>query len=166
LKDGRRVVTIDPFYYGESKVADHDYLFALMVTTIGERPLGVQVGEVMSIAELYRAQHPDEPVSLVGIGPSMSAIALTAGALDPKIASVEVHNTYGSLRELFDQGRTFPEAPELFTFGLLKEFDILGIAELVAPRKLTVQEVEPHVVEQFASLKPWYALLGAPESAP
>jgi hypothetical protein len=166
LKDGRRVVTVDPFYYGESKVADHDYLFALMLNTVGERPLGVQVGQVLSIAELYRTRHPDEPVSLVGIGPSMSAIALAAGALDSKVESVEVHHTYGSLRELLDQGRTFPEAPELFTFGLLKEFDLLGITELVAPRKVSLQGVEPQVAEQFASLKSWYALLGAPESAP
>jgi hypothetical protein len=49
---------------------------------------------------------------------------------------------------------------------LLKEFDLLGIAELIAPRKVSLHGVEPLVAERFAPLKPWYALLGAPESSP
>jgi len=166
VKDGRRVAVIDPFYSGESRINDHDYLFALMVNTVGERPLGVQAGEVMSIAQHYRRQHPDEPVSLVGIGPSMSAVALAAAALDPTIDSVELHNPYGSLREVLVRNLVFSDAPELFTFGLLKEFDVVGMAELVAPRKITLKEDAVQSLEEFQGLKPWYALLGAADAAP
>jgi hypothetical protein len=42
LADGYRVVAVDPFYFGESNIQSHAFLFALLTATIGDRPLGIQ----------------------------------------------------------------------------------------------------------------------------
>ena len=40
ISEGKRVVAVDPFYFGESKIAKRDYLFALLVSSVGDRPIG------------------------------------------------------------------------------------------------------------------------------
>jgi hypothetical protein len=56
-----------------------------------------------------------------------------AGALDPAtIAGVEVDQPFTSLRQIIDENLQVPDGPELFTFGLLEEFDIPQIEALVA----------------------------------
>ena len=46
LGAGYRVIAVDPFYLGESKIAERDYLFALLVAAVGDRPLGLQASQV------------------------------------------------------------------------------------------------------------------------
>ncbi|MGH7202384.1 MAG: alpha/beta hydrolase family protein, partial [Planctomycetaceae bacterium] len=42
LKAGQRVLAVDLFYFGESKIVQKDFLYALLVSSVGERPLGIQ----------------------------------------------------------------------------------------------------------------------------
>src|SRR5437868_10445177 len=46
----QRVVAIDPFYFGESRIEARTYLYALLISSLGERQLGVQSGEVAAVA--------------------------------------------------------------------------------------------------------------------
>ena len=32
-------MAIDPFYFGESKISTHDFLYSILVAAVGERPL-------------------------------------------------------------------------------------------------------------------------------
>ena len=41
LKAGYRVLAVDPFYFGESKIEQRDFLFAILVAAVGDRPLGI-----------------------------------------------------------------------------------------------------------------------------
>ena len=50
LDDGYRVVALDPFYIGESKITSRDFLFALLVASVGQRPLGLQAGQLSAAA--------------------------------------------------------------------------------------------------------------------
>ncbi len=70
VADGRRVVAVDPFYFGESRPAERDNLWPLLVATVGERPLGVQVGEVLMAAKAFRPSEGSAPVSVVAVGPA------------------------------------------------------------------------------------------------
>eukprot|EP00913_Durusdinium_trenchii_P008874 g8340.t1 len=45
LKAGHRVLAIDPFYFGESKISKRDFLYALLISAVGDRPLGIQAGQ-------------------------------------------------------------------------------------------------------------------------
>jgi hypothetical protein len=162
LREGHRVYVMDPFYFGEAKVDQAAYLFALMVATVGERALGFQTKQVEAIARLANGVFPTKPgVQVVAVGPRCGVIALCAAALDPgNIASVTLHNPMGSLKEIIEQNRSFEQSPELFCFGLLEQFDVQQLAALVAPRPLRIVGASERVKKELAGLKKWYALLG------
>lgn len=158
LAQGNRVLAVDPFYLGESQIADHAYLFALLVETIGDRCLGIQASEVASVARWARAGQSSEPVKLLAIGPRSSVIGLVAAGLDPSaIGSLELRGSYGSLKELIESKASYGNSPELFCFGLLREFDILQLAALVAPRPLAIVKPSDRARKELAGLRKWYA---------
>ena len=49
-QEGRRVIAVDPFYFGESKIAKRDWLFALLISSVGDRPLGIQASQIAAVA--------------------------------------------------------------------------------------------------------------------
>lgn len=123
LRAGHRVVAIDPFYFGESRFASRDYLFALLAATVGERPLGIQAGQVAAAARWLKDRHG--VVRLAAYGPRTSVVALVAAALESEaISGVTLARPMASLRELIQQNVSVTEAPELFCFGLLAHFDM------------------------------------------
>jgi hypothetical protein len=132
LADGYRVVAVDPFYFGESKIQSHAYLFALLTATIGDRPLGIQASQLTATAR-WCMERKTEPVTIVARGPRTSLIALTAAALEPEaIAGVERHESLTSLKEVIEKNWAVNEKPEIFCFGLLEAFDIPQLAALGA----------------------------------
>jgi dienelactone hydrolase len=140
LARGRRVLAVDPFYIGESHFKERDYLFALLLAAVGDRPLGVQAGQLAAVARWARQEHSDGPVTLVAVGPRTSTMALVAAALEEEaIGVLELHSPLGSLKEVIEQKHEFAFAPELFCFGLLEAFDIRDLAALVAPRPIAVR---------------------------
>ena len=99
LKAGYRVLAVDPFYFGESKIAGRDFLFALLVAAVGDRPLGLQASQVAAVARWSRAAVPDQPVTVVACGPRSSLFALVAAGLESEaIADLQLHGSLGSLR--------------------------------------------------------------------
>jgi hypothetical protein len=143
LAEGRRVVAVDPFYFGEAKPSERDYLWALMIATVGERPIGVQVGGLLAAARAFRASDSDPAPKVEAIGPRTGVVALIAAALEPDaIAGVTLHRPMASLKEIIAEGRTYNESPELFCFGLLESFDLPQIEAMVAPRPVEKVEEE------------------------
>jgi hypothetical protein len=135
----RRVAAIDPFYFGESALGQRDFLFGLLVSALGERPLGIQAAQVAAAARWLKARD-GAPVQIAARGPRTSLIALVAAALEPDaIAGVELQDSWSTLREVLDRNVSAQQMPEMFTFGLLAEFDIPQIARLVAPRQVVVR---------------------------
>jgi hypothetical protein len=133
LQQNRRVVAIDPFYFGESRVETRDFLFALLISALGERPLGIQAGQVAAVGRWLKQKYG--PVSLVAYGPRTSLIARVAAAADPDaIADVKVVRPLTSLREVLDRDLAFPDAPEMFCFGLLEYFDMPQLASIASRR--------------------------------
>jgi hypothetical protein len=134
LAAGQRVIAVDPFYFGESKIEKRDWLFAILVAATGDRPLGIQAGQIAAIA-----RWAGSPVTVSAVGPRASLVALVAAALEEKaIAGLELKKPYGSLKEILESGMGVDKAPELFCFGLLESFDIPQLTALVAPRPVDV----------------------------
>ncbi len=126
VADGKRVFAVDLFYFGESKIAKSDFLFALLVSSIGDRPLGIQASQLTAIASWLH-----KPVSVESFGPRSSLIASVAAALKPAaIATVRKHGALSSLKQVFEQNLAADKFPELFCFGLLEAFDIPQIEAL------------------------------------
>jgi hypothetical protein len=156
IKRERRVFALDLWYFGEAKPQTKDWLWALMLDTVGQRPIGLQAGQLAALSRFA-----PESVHIVAIGPRSSTIALIAAALEPKkIASLELHNPLGSFKEIIETNRVVATTPELFCFGLLEQFDVKQIAALVAPRPIKIVNPSERARKEFADLKDWYKLLG------
>ena len=135
LAQGYRVLAVDPFYLGESKITKYGTRWMLLVASLGQRPLGIQASQIAAVARWSLAQSRTGPLTLVAIGPRSSAAALAAAALEEKaIGGLELRQPLESLKEVIERNWTVDEAPELFCFGLLEQFDISTLEALAAPR--------------------------------
>lgn len=137
VADGAIVTAVDPFYFGESRIPQRDFLYGLLVACVGERPLGLQVSQLRAIVVMLR-QQSSLPVELHAVGRRLGLAATIAAALEPEgIAGLTLEGGLGSLREVLEENVAVNDAPELFCFGLLQEFDVPVIESLVAPRPIT-----------------------------
>ncbi|MSR66060.1 MAG: hypothetical protein EXS24_01640 [Pedosphaera sp.] len=139
LKENTRVVVLDPFYFGEAKIKSHSFLFALLVASVGERPLGIQSAQVAAAARWANAEFKLGPnaLTLVSHGPRMSVIASCSAVLEPKaIGALELHQPLKSLKQVVENNWGVDKFPELFCFGLLERFDLPQIHALIAPRSV------------------------------
>jgi len=131
LAAGQRVLAVDPYYFGESKIASRDWLFSLLLASVGDRPLGLQASQLGAVARWAHKQH-GAPVALASVGPRASVVALVTGALEEKsIASVDTAQPLGSLKELIERNVAVSAQPEMFCFGLLEHFDMPQLRALV-----------------------------------
>lgn len=161
LSQGYRVLAVDPFYVGEARVAERDELFALMLATVGNRPLGVQAGQVAAIARWSKAARPAEPLTLATSGPRTGTMALVAAGLEEAaIDEVVLHAPLGSLKALIESKQDYRLSPELFCFGLLEQFDVVQLAALVAPRKVAILEPNERARKELGGLGAWYKAWG------
>ena len=136
--EGRRVIAIDPFSFGESKIASHGFLFAMTAAAVGERPLGILSSQI-SAAVRWAEFEFNQPVTLVAVGPRASLVALIAASLGPKTAAgLRLHQPMDSLKDLIEKGIGVDKMPEMFCFGLLREFDMKELIALVAPRPVEI----------------------------
>lgn len=137
LGEGYRVLAVDPFYFGESKVKQRDYLFALLASAVGERPLGIQTTQVAAIARWLKNDRNLTAAHLDASGERTSLIALCAAATEPDaISSLRMEGSLASLKDVITQNHVVEKTPEQFTFGLLESFDIPHLRAIVAPREI------------------------------
>lgn len=136
LRGGHRVLAVDPFYFGESAIGGRDFLFALLVSTVGDRPLGLQARQLAAVATWAKKQH-GHSCGIVAIGPRVALPTLVAAGLEPEtIGDVSLYGSYKSLKQVIEMKLGVNKAPELFCFGLLERFDIPQLEALVHPRRL------------------------------
>ena len=124
LDEKVRVVVLDPYMFGESNMKSRAYLFALLVSAVGERPLGVQTSQVAAAARWLKKER-GQSVRLEAIGPRTSLIALAASGLETdSINGVGTEGELTSLKQIIEQNNTVDRTSEQFCFGLLQQFDI------------------------------------------
>lgn len=148
---GEAVFAVDPLFWGESRVEQRAYLFQLLVATAGSRPLGIQAAQIAATAHWLRSERQFPRIRVVAVGDRASLATLTAAALEPAIADVTLSESLGSLHEVIERDWTYDQAPELFCFGLLEEFDIASLVALVAPRPVRFKSPSDRVRRELAS---------------
>ena len=160
LNDGWRVLALDPFYLGESNAGRVAGLFALFVSSVGDRPVGVQASQLAAVCRWLAGERRSGPVVLSGSGPRSSlAVLIAAGVETEAISAVRISRTLGSLKEVIEQNLSVGDGPELFCFGLLEQFDVLQLAALTAPRQLSIDAPSERVRQELAPLARWFDLL-------
>jgi dienelactone hydrolase len=140
LAGGRTVILIDPALVGENRPRGNEpWQHAMMLDAAGVRPLGLQVSQIIA-AVRWAAERSGGTtgVAILGSGPTSSAAALAATALDPRVTGVAAVGLVPSLKILIDGGPPYHEAPGLYAFGLLRAFDVKEMAALCAPRPVCV----------------------------
>lgn len=140
LARDQRVIAVDLFYFGESRITKRDYLFALLVAATGERPLGVQSSQLAAIARWAGKYDRKAKVTVSAVGPRSGVIALVAANLDARaIDGLKLHRPLSSLRDVIKQNGSVQKTPELFCFGLLEAIDIKQLIALIAPRPVAIK---------------------------
>ena len=118
-----RVIAFDPYYMGESKTPSRGFLFALMVSTFGHRPLGIQASQISAVSSWAKAS--GKTVHLHAVGPRTSLMALCAKATVRHCCDeLNMTDAMSSLKEVITKDIDVNQQPELFCFGLLEHFDI------------------------------------------
>ena len=157
LEGGHRVLAVDLFDVGESKIAEKGWLWNLYVSTVGERPLGLAASQLGSIARWATDRWPG-PVSVLADGPNSSMVALVASALEPSaIGDLELRGVPPGGKDLLERGIPFEKSPSSFCFGLLEWFDLPQLVALSAPRRVQIAAPSPRTRSVLAPLKAWYA---------
>jgi dienelactone hydrolase len=164
LGEGYRVLAADLLFFGEARITANPkpsgYELALVLAALGDRPLGIQAGQLAALAEWARARS-GSPVKIVAVGPRSSLCSLVAAVFaEPAIACVELHKPLGSLKEVIERNGSIQEDSELFCFGLLELLDVKHLLALVAPRPVAIRRCDERARSEWAGLKAWYAMLG------
>ena len=135
LDEGHRVVAVDPFFFGESKIKSRDFLHVILMHAVGERALGVQSGQLAAIANWAKKEFQD-PVQLKSVGPRLSVAARLAAVQTDVISNLKLHEPMKSLKSVVRENKGANHLPEMMCFGLLEYFDLPQIESLIAPRSV------------------------------
>ncbi|MCP5120582.1 MAG: hypothetical protein GY953_58055, partial [bacterium] len=130
LNRADQVLAIDPLFIGDSIPTDPGPSgYAQMLSTIGDRALGFEAAQLIAGARWLRQTFGAPSVRIEASGIRAQVISRVAAALEPELFSeVVIHDGMPSLQYLLDKPVEFREAPDLFCFGLYKEFDLDRLA--------------------------------------
>jgi len=149
----QQVCVADLLFTGECSQGNRDYLFGLLFSAVGERPLGVAASQLSGLTAWLAQLSGRERISIWAEGPRVSLSALAAAALDaPTVGDVQLGQSLGSLHEILERNLRVEDGVELFCFGLLEEFDVLQLAALAAPRHIEFRELSPRQQTALAPL--------------
>ena len=131
LTAGRRVLAADLFGSGEARM---DARLQMVLATTGERPLGIQVGQLEALIDWALRRYRCASVRLTATGDAMPVAALIATALRPeRVSFYRADRLMVSLHHLVDWPVAYAQMAPLFCFGLLAEFDLPDLVRLAAP---------------------------------
>ncbi len=133
LESGQRVVAIDPFIFGESKIKSRDFLHVLLVHAVGQRALGIQSGQIAAVANWAKTEFQN-PVQLTSVGPRLSVAARIAAVQTDAISSLNLYEPMKSLKSVVLENKGANHLPEMMCFGLLEFFDLEDIESLKAAK--------------------------------
>ena len=132
-RSGSRVLAIDPVLFEHNlPTAGSKYQNAMLLATVGERPLGIQSAQVVAAAQYFARVFVADSVSLEAHGSTTSLIARCAAAVDADgtISSVRTSGEAETLHDFLKPGPSYGGTPEVFCFGLLESFDIPQLMRL------------------------------------
>jgi dienelactone hydrolase len=133
---GEQVLALEPLFFGSTTPDDPDPAYwEMLVAGSGERPLGIEVSQLVAVAKSFRGSGPKVRLETAGI--RSQVVALVAAAMEPELFSeIYSDNAMSSLSYLLDTPVPYRLAPDLFCLDLYKDFDIDRLAVVAAPVKI------------------------------
>jgi hypothetical protein len=126
---GRKVFAADVFDTGEN---EYTFERKMLLECAGHRLLGIQVAQILALADWARGQAGSGGLHLTAAGYVMSTAALLAAALHPdRFSRLTLSNLLGTLKSLFDWAERYEQRQSLFCFGLLEVCDLPDLLPLL-----------------------------------
>ncbi len=121
-----RVVALDPVLIGQANPAGGLGQNAMLISTVGQRPLGVQTSQLLAASKWAAESFSLSGVQLHSVGPRTGLVALSAAAIDggETIGEVKTEAAVESLKVFLQPSASYGKTPEAYCFGLLEWFDI------------------------------------------
>ncbi|HXY07251.1 MAG TPA: acetylxylan esterase [Terriglobales bacterium] len=133
---GEPVLALDLLFNGAT-APENPADWEMLVATTGDRPLGLEVAQLLAVAAWLESNNGHHAISVVTKGIRNQVIALTSAALDPDaFAGIESRQSMGSLDYLLRNAVPFRSAPELFCLDLYKYFDLDLLSLVAAPTEV------------------------------
>jgi len=123
---GNTVITVDLLFIGESVPAGiSPWQYAMLIATVGKRPLGIQVRQLQLLVEWVCQKYQVPQISLQSQGWNSGIVVLAASGLSPgRVKRINATEALVDLKVLINQHLDYENYPALFCFGLLEEFNI------------------------------------------
>lgn len=127
---GCQVAVVDPVLLGQATPTGNLYQNAMLMATVGSRPLGVQVAQVL--AAIDHLASPQQQVELHADGLRASLVARCAAALDggQRIRAVATTGEAPRLKSFAEPSADYTRTPEAYCFGLLQHFELADLRRL------------------------------------
>ncbi len=137
MERGEQVLAADLVGMGDAAPDKPLHLIAEMLAATGERPLGMEAAQLISLARWAQEEWAPPQIRLEGTGIRSQVVALVASALEPKLFSqVELDGGMRSLSYLLDKPVAYEDAPDLFCLDLYKNFDLDRLVVLAKPAEV------------------------------
>jgi dienelactone hydrolase len=156
VNHGEQVLALDLIFNGFTRPQTPDPTdWETLVSTSGDRPLGLEVAQLVGIAHWLHANGAPGPVQIETEGIRSGVIAAVAAAIDPGAFSVIVTNhAMNSLGYLLKAPVAFRSAPDLFCLDLYKYFDIDLIKAIAGPTTIrNIADVEDQSRDASGTVK-------------
>ena len=137
---GEQVLAVDLMFYGAAWKKAYPFLFAQILDGIGDRPVGMEAAQLISIANWARTHSGVSKVRLEADGIRTQEVALVAASIEPELFSeIVIRDGMHSLSYVLGLPVPFDRAPELFCLDFYKDFDIDQLESLAAPTEVLVK---------------------------
>ncbi len=135
---GEQVLALDTIFNGATKPEESDPgAWAMMVTTDGKRPLGLEVEQLLAVARWFQAASGQAKIRVQTVGIRSQVVAQVAAALSPDLfAAIVSDDAIDSLGSLMEGPLLFRSVPELFCLDLYKYFDIDLFTSMAEPVRI------------------------------
>jgi dienelactone hydrolase len=129
---GEQVLALEPLFFGSTSPDDPEPAYwEMLVASSGERPLGMEVSQVIAVAKSFR--NSPRKIRMETVGIRSQVVALAAAAIEPDLFSeIYSDNAMESLSYLLDAPVPYRSAPDLFCLDLYKHFDIDRLSVLAS----------------------------------
>ncbi len=136
---GEQVLAVDLLFTGSSSPQNPGAsAYTQMLATVGDRPLGMEAAQLITIVDWLRKASGAGKVRLESTGLRSQTVALAAAALKPGIFfEIVIRSGAQSLKQLLDEPIEYQAAPDLFCLDLYQQFDLESLAAMAAPTKVT-----------------------------
>ncbi len=141
LNRGEQVLVVNLLFTEDASPNAYDReTFVLMLATIGQRAIGMEVAQLIALGQWLQNASGTRHIRLESDGIRSQITALIASGIGPELFSpVVIRDGMPSFQYILDKPVPYQAAPDLFCLDLYKEFDVEYLAALAQP-SLSVQK--------------------------